>query len=173
VNTTIKQAVGELLRFVGPAEYVQTELLANLSIKVTATGVVEDYHTGEPVAETSWVLFEPKPIGTWFRSARCRCGAGFAIETAQLMSWDAAIVEWAKAEQMRLLAGAVRTPEEVRACKLSLYSDFHKDVFGIRPTHPATEDEMIAIYDAAVAELEQRRSTPAGRAALREEGWSI
>jgi len=172
VNTTIKQAVGELLRFVGPAEHIQTELRPNLAVKVTATGIVEDYHTGLPVSETSWVLFEPKH-GTWFRSARCRCGAGFAIETAQLMSWDAAIVEWAKAEQMRLLAGAVRTPEEVLAEKLSLYSDFHKDVFGIRPSHPATEDEMVAIYDAAVAELEQRRSTPAGRAALREEGWSV
>ncbi len=172
MNTTIKQAVGELLRFVGPAEFLQTDLLANLAVKVTATGIAEDYHTGLPVSETSWVLFEPKH-GTWFRSARCRCGAGFSVETAQLMSFDRSLVDWIEAEQMRLLAGAVRTPEEVRASKLSLYSDFHKDVFGIRPTHPATEDEMIAIYDAAVAELEQRRSTPAGRAALREEGWSI
>ena len=172
MNTTIKQAVGELLRFVGPAEYVQTELLANLSIKVTATGIVEDYHTGKPVSETSWVLFEPKH-GTWFRSARCRCGAGFSVETAQLMSFDRSLVDWIEAEQMRLLAGAVRTPEEVRASKLSRYSEFHKDVFGIRPTHPATEDEMIAIYDGAYSELKRRMATPEGRAALREEGWLI
>ena len=48
--------------------------------------------------------------------------------------------------------------------------DFHKAVFGRRP--PVNLDSAEA-YDLAETEFQRRSATPAGRNALREDGWKL
>lgn len=57
--------------------------------------------------------------------------------------------------------------------KLTLYSDFHKDVFGYRPRNCHTREERIAAYDAAASHFAALKQTPEGREALRADGWDV
>lgn len=57
----------------------------------------------------------------------------------------------------------------------STYSDYHKDVHGVRPRWIDHTDRvaLLAGLDALDSYMDTLRSTPAGRAFLRSEGWSI
>ena len=58
--------------------------------------------------------------------------------------------------------------------KCTLLSDFHKDVYGFRPkVEGLSEKEKVEMYDATCAELDYRKSTLAGRNALRANSWII
>jgi len=62
-------------------------------------------------------------------------------------------------------------------CELgSLASDYHKDVHGFRPRGDglyANRDALIAILEGLDAYMASRRSTFAGREALRADGWVV
>lgn len=63
--------------------------------------------------------------------------------------------------------------EECRLEKIQTCSDYYKEVFGYRPRHATLDDELVAAYDVAHAEMERRRSTPEGRNRLRDQGWRL
>lgn len=51
-------------------------------------------------------------------------------------------------------------------------SDYHKDVFGYRlRMYGAPKEAIIAELDSIDRYMESMRSTPDGRAKLREDGW--
>ena len=57
----------------------------------------------------------------------------------------------------------------------SYFSDYHKDVHGVRPRW-VDHTDRVAVIDGLHAldrYMEQMRSTPAGRARLRAEGWDV
>jgi hypothetical protein len=62
-------------------------------------------------------------------------------------------------------------------CELgSLASDYHKDVHGFRPRGDglyANRDALIAILEGLDAYMASRRSTFAGREAMRADGWHV
>ena len=58
----------------------------------------------------------------------------------------------------------------------SYVSDYHKDVHGFRPRGDglyANRDALIAILEGLDAYMASRRSTFAGREAMRAEGWHV
>ena len=59
-----------------------------------------------------------------------------------------------------------------RRRKIRQASDFYKEVFGSRPDCE-TDEECLLAYELAKAEMDKRKSTPAGRNALREQGWKL
>jgi hypothetical protein len=70
-----------------------------------------------------------------------------------------------------------RTPDEIERIRCA--SDYYKAVFGCRPRAPyfasdAEEEEfLLKAYDNASNEMKRRKSTPAGRNALRADGWVL
>lgn len=57
----------------------------------------------------------------------------------------------------------------------SLYSDFHKDVYGFRPrfSSEVTVEGLRAAIDALHASQQRRTETFAGREQMREDGWWV
>jgi len=60
----------------------------------------------------------------------------------------------------------------------SIHSDYHKDVHGFRPrwssgTEEAFREALIDGLKSLDRYMDVKRSTPAGRAQLREEGWHV
>lgn len=55
----------------------------------------------------------------------------------------------------------------------SIYSDYHKDVHGIRPRGTMTREQIIDGICSLDNYMERMKSTPEGREQLREEGWVI
>ena len=53
-------------------------------------------------------------------------------------------------------------------------SDYHKDVFGTRlRMYGESREAVIAELDSLDAYMERMKSTPEGRAELRENGWVV
>lgn len=57
----------------------------------------------------------------------------------------------------------------------SLYSDYHKDMYGFRPRncYSSTKEDIIRLLTEMDNAFNQRKETFAGREQLREEGWVI
>ncbi len=58
--------------------------------------------------------------------------------------------------------------------KASLFSDYHKDFFGVRPdVSGMSREDRAKAYDAITDEIKQFKRTAEGRAFLRSRGWIV
>lgn len=58
----------------------------------------------------------------------------------------------------------------------NFYSDYHKDLFGFRPSKiilTLTRDELLEVISDLNAHFFRLESTPQGRKILRDEGWIV
>jgi hypothetical protein len=57
--------------------------------------------------------------------------------------------------------------------RADIASDFHKDVFGVRPSLQRYPEDHLAAHKAASNRFDELKATPTGRQMLREDGWII